>query len=366
MASGVEGHSEALAGALGVPDNADAAVARLAAGRAAGLVPAARVGDRAVGALQPGGAQGLAQGDADGVELVVARHLLDERAAAVVVEHDEVAHQRQEPARLEHALQHHLELCRERVRQGLAGDGAPGLEPLPAGRERADAGLVAVRHHQRLVHGEQRGQLRLVGLDLLPSHPDGGVLVGRVLQLDDAEGQAVHEQDDVRPAGVAVLGDGELVDGEPVVAGGAGEVQHRHVVAAQPSAGVRVLDLDAVHEHTVEGAVAGLQRGALGACQPAEGVVQGGGGQGGVELGQRVPQPALQHHLAVVVALGGGRAGRDVRAVGDAPALGSQPAEGGVFDVGFGEGGHGAFQGLTTSISRPSKSATLRVATARS
>ena len=101
----------------------------------------------------------------------------------------------------------------------------------------------------------------------------------------------------------------------------------------------------------MEGAVAGLERGALGACEPAEGAVEGGGGQGGVELGERVSQPPLQHHLGVVVALAGGRAGGDVGAVGHAPALGGEPAEGGVFDIGFCEGGH-AVQSKTPEIAR--------------
>ena len=32
-----------------------------------------------------------------------------------------------------------------------------------------------------------------------------------------AEGQAVHEEQDIGPAGVAILGDGELIDGEELV-----------------------------------------------------------------------------------------------------------------------------------------------------
>ena len=65
------------------------------------------------------------------------------------------------------------------------------------------------------------GDVRLVGLELLPGVPDGGVLVRRVLQLDDPQGQAVHEQDDVGAVRVLVLGDG---DREPVVGRGPVEV----------------------------------------------------------------------------------------------------------------------------------------------
>ena len=107
--------------------------------------------------LQLRSAEGLAHGHAHRVELVIARHLLDQRPAAVVVEDDEIADQGHELRRRADALQHHLQLGHVRVGQGLAADGAPGLEPLPPGGERADARLGAVGDHERLVHGEQGG-----------------------------------------------------------------------------------------------------------------------------------------------------------------------------------------------------------------
>ena len=109
--AGVERHGQALARALGVPDHADAAVALGAARQRAGLVVAAFLGRaRSVGGLGGGSAQRLLQRHVDGVELVVARHLLDELPAAQILEHDEVAHEIEEAALLEHALQHHLQL----------------------------------------------------------------------------------------------------------------------------------------------------------------------------------------------------------------------------------------------------------------
>ena len=83
---GVEGHGQALAGALGVPDDADAAVAGIAAGDPTGLVAPGGFG----GSLQLCRTQRFVHSDADGVKLVVAGHLLGQRAA-VVVEHNEVA-----------------------------------------------------------------------------------------------------------------------------------------------------------------------------------------------------------------------------------------------------------------------------------
>lgn len=57
--------------------------------------------------------------------------------------------------------------------------------------------------------------------DLLPGVVDGGVGIGGVLQLDEAQGQAVDEQQHVRPAvfGDAVVGifHGELVHGSEEV-----------------------------------------------------------------------------------------------------------------------------------------------------
>ena len=115
------------------------------------------------------------------------------------------------------ALQHHLKLGHVRVGQGFTRDCPPGLEPLPPGRERSDTGLDAIGDHENLVHGEQGGQFRLVGLELLPSGPDRRLLVRRVLELNHTQRQTVDEQHDVRPPGVPFLRNGELIDSQPVI-----------------------------------------------------------------------------------------------------------------------------------------------------
>ena len=212
-------------------------------------------------ALQLGRPQGFIHSDSDGVELVIAGHLLDQRAAAVVLEHNEVADQRQEAVRVESALQHHLELGHFRVRQLLAGYGAPGLEPFTPCSQRTNTRRGPVRDHQRLVHGIQGGQLRFVGLKLLPCRPDGGVLIGRVLQFDDTQRQPVDQEDDIRAAFALVLGDGELVNGQPVVISGVVKVHDPHLCPADTPISVTVLHGHAVDEHAVEGAVAGFQVG---------------------------------------------------------------------------------------------------------
>ena len=135
------------------------------------------------------------------------------------------------------------------------------------------SGLVPVGDHERLVHGEEGRQLGPVGLELLPGGPDRGVLVRRVLQLDDSQRQAVDEQYHVGPPGVPVLCDGELVDGQEVVGVRLVEVDGLGLRAANVPFTGPVLHRHALDQHPVEGVVAGLQGRTLRAGQPAECVV---------------------------------------------------------------------------------------------
>ena len=143
-----------------MPYHADPPVAAGAARLAARLVAALRVSvrDRV---LQRRRAQRLGEGGPHRVELVVPGHLLDQGAAAVVLEHDEVADQRQQPAPVEGAFEQHLELRQARVGQRLDRYRAPRLEPLLPGRQRADARFESVRYDQGGVEREQRRNLRL-------------------------------------------------------------------------------------------------------------------------------------------------------------------------------------------------------------
>ena len=88
-----------------------------------------------------------------------------------------------------------------------------------------------------------------------------------------------------------------------------------------------MLHRDAVDEHAMEGAVAGLQRRPLRAGQPALGVVQRVSGQVRVELGDGVPQPPLQHHLPVAAAFCARRVRRDVPPVLHLPPDAGQPRQ---------------------------------------
>ena len=153
------------------------------------------------------------------MELVVAGHLLGQRAAIVLVD-DEIPDQEEQPFGFTDSGKHHLKLRDVIVNRILTGDRSPGLEPLPAGGERADPGFRAVGDDQQLIEGEERRDVRLVSLELLPGALDGGVLVGRILEFDDAQREAVYEQHDVGSVRVLPLLDRELIDGEPVVGGG--------------------------------------------------------------------------------------------------------------------------------------------------
>ncbi len=205
-APGREGHGQALAGALGMPDHPDTPVPGLAPAGSR-LVAASRgFGGVMAGVLfLPRGAQGLAHGEVDGVELVVASHLLDEGPAPGVLEDDEVADEVQQPALVEYALDHHLEFDGARVRQALTRDRPPGLEPLLAGGQRAKAGPGAVGDDQQLVTGEERGELGLVGPQRVERGPDTGPLVGRCLQLEQGQGQTIDEDHHVQAAQAPVF-----------------------------------------------------------------------------------------------------------------------------------------------------------------
>ena len=64
---------------------------------------------------QLGRAQGLSDRHLNRMKLVVARHLLDQRSAPVILKNDEVADQSQEPLGHTDALRHHLQLGQMRI-----------------------------------------------------------------------------------------------------------------------------------------------------------------------------------------------------------------------------------------------------------
>lgn len=336
-ASGVKRHGEAFAGALGVPDDADALVAGCAGADGRGEVAGIGRFVNPRGSEQLAGAQGLVDSDVDGVELVVAGHDLTRLTAAVILEDDEVADVLEEAGGLEKAVDEGIELGDGRGDDAVAGDGLPGHEALAVGGKRADAGFETVGDDEGFVVSEKRGNLLLVGLQLVEGGPDGGVLIGGVLELDDGEGQTVKKDDEVWAAVLVVLDDGELVDDEPVVVLHAVEIEEADNITGD-AAIERIFYGDAIDEGAVELAVSGEQGGGGEAGNLAEGVLEGGGRDGGVEAGEGGAQAGGEDDLFEGVALGLRGFGVDILTVAVGITEGGKPVDGGLFDDGFGEG----------------------------
>ena len=219
----------------------------------------------------------LAHRHLHGVELMVTGHFLED-GHTVILENDEVAHEIKEAPGVEQTLDQHLQLGHTGVCQSLAGDGAPRLEPLAASRERARARRNTIGHDEHDVGREKRRDLGLVRLELLERGPDGRVLVGRVLELEHRERQAVDEQHHIRPAAVLGLHDAELVDGQTVVIREVVEVDRTRLRAANRTVCVPILDRHAVHEEAVQRAVALDKIRTLRARQLAKGILMRLGG----------------------------------------------------------------------------------------
>src|SRR2546428_9741527 len=105
--------------------------------------------------------------------------------------------------------------------------------------------------------------------------PDRRVLVGRVLQLDDAEREPVHEQHHVGTAGVLPLRDSELIDGEPVVIFWRLEVEHARLRAGDETVRSAKLHRGPVHQHAVYSAVALNERRRIRTGELPVGIIQG-------------------------------------------------------------------------------------------
>ena len=137
--------------------------------------PAARTASGSIArGLKPRSAQRLPDRALHRVVLVVAGDLLDGRARAVVLEHGEVADQVQQAPRRAQVLDHGLEFGGAALVSRSPAIGVPRLEPLLARGEAADARADAVGDDQQGVGVEERGDLRLVGLELLVGLPDVG------------------------------------------------------------------------------------------------------------------------------------------------------------------------------------------------
>jgi hypothetical protein len=96
------------------------------------------------------------------------------------------------------------------------------------------------------------------------------------------------------------LGDGELVDRQPVVASRLVEVDDLGLGAGDGAVWTFVFDGDPVDQQPVHCAVALDQRRDLRPPQLAKGILQGFRRQAGVKTGECQVQPALEDHLPAV------------------------------------------------------------------
>ena len=210
----------------------------------------------------------------------------------------------------------------------------PRHEPFLVGRDGADARYRPVRNHAAHVRLEQLLNLGRVVLNLLEGDGHVRVFVRRVLQFDDAQGDAVDEDHQVRTAGHLPL-DRELAHEQPVVVVRVLEVEHLH--RAPPSMPVLFhLNGDAVSQPGVDVAI-GLDEGLTRVLeQTLAGVLQGLAGQLRVQARECVMQPAAKGDLRVVLALRMRATGRDGLAGHIVPAQFSEPADAGFFEIFFG------------------------------
>ena len=137
------------------------------------------------------------------------------------------------------------------------GDRAPGLEPLLARAERADARLHAVGDDQRRVGREQRRDLRLVGLELLEGRPDRRrsrrpaffssiTASGRPLTNSTTSGRRV-----CWPSATV-----NWLTASQSLLSGVVEVDDPRLRAGDRAVRAAVLDRHAIDQHPVDGAVA--------------------------------------------------------------------------------------------------------------
>ena len=265
------------------------------------------------------------------MKLVVARHFLGDVVAILLKQH-KVPHIVQKQLGLEKAPHHRLQLHLQAGPVVFFGNGAPGQHALRIGRERAHAGRKTIAHHQGRIGVEQVADLVLVGLQLVESVPHVRLFVGGVLQLHHRQGQTVDERDHIRAAWLLGAGDGELVHHQKVVVAGLRKVDEVHQIGLLlvPH---RKLHQQTAQQQSVHAAVAHHHLRLAHRLQRMCGLLQRGRRNVRVDARQRREQALAQHHLPVVGALRGAAVGRDVRAVGEAPASVLKPAQAEFFEL---------------------------------
>ena len=151
--------------------------------------------------------------------------------------------------------------------------------------------------------------------------------------------QVVDEHHDIGPARVAVLDHRKLVDGRPRICVRLIEVDGAHLGAADVTAGGSMLDGHPVHQHPMEGSVAGFQRRAFRPSQLAQRVVKRLLRQVRIEPFNSAAHGARRHDVRVALAESMG-SGRLVGAADHMVAERPKPIERGILHHRLGEHRH--------------------------
>ena len=121
----------------------------------------------------------------DGVELVVGGDLLDD--LPVFLKEAKMTYELQQTPLVEDPPHQGLQVpvIAQRIDFVVdTFDGAPALEPFLISTQGPQAGLDAIADHQQHIGREQIGDVLLVGLQLVERGPDACLLIGGVLQFD--------------------------------------------------------------------------------------------------------------------------------------------------------------------------------------
>ena len=310
---GVELHFHGFAGALGVPDDARFSV-------------------------RFDGQYGAADCFGDGKVLVGFRDAFGE-AVAVLVEGGVAAQQLQEAVLVVETVDGVFE-----AGDGFAVDGAVGVDGIAVvvdvpGREVVEGreggavfGVDSVAGEGEDAVAESEGEFAQVGVKLGVGGGDIRSFGAGFFEFDDADGHAVAVEHQVESSFVVALGEGDLVDGEPVVLVGVGGEQADGGVVFG-AVGVDVAEAESVDKVLVNAKVFGDRIFRLRRRNLGNSLRKVLGGHGRVELLQCRKQAGADEELIPTVTLT--RAGCDLLARKRTPPQVSKSLESEVFPVCF-------------------------------
>lgn len=284
-------------------------------------------------AIGTGGADGGFDGFLDREELVILGDLLLD-GGAIVFEDDVAADELEEAGRFEDALDEGAEGIIGRSDFGTTIGGFPGGEALFGREDAAHFGLETVGDDFELVVAEECRDLGMVGLELVPGLLQIGPGIVRVFQFEEGEGKAIDEDDDIGPAIVGAIENGELIDDEEVVLGGVIPIDELDGFAAGFAIDLD-FDLDALLEELVDVAIGMDQVGMGRLTDLADGLIDGGRRGRGVQAIGCGAEASGEEDILMGSAFGRNAAGRKIGTgdIGIAEVL--QPDDCCFLDCGF-------------------------------